>query len=363
MYATYSPEDNKLRLYPDSRLSKEDYDKVRAHGFIWAPKQELFVAPSWSPAREDFLKSFTGQDIEDEDTSLVQRAEQRAERFDSYSEHRNQDAANAQKAVHAIADNIPFGQPILVGHHSEKRARRDQERIHDGMHKAVVCWERAEYWTARAQGAIRAAKYKERTDVRARRIKKLEAEKRAHERNRKEAQECLTMWNSVSSLQDALVVAGRSDAGYLPVVLRDNGANWHAWDVLQPDGRRYEACPSKSVEEVQEAARRHYPHMVAYNDRWIAHLSNRIAYEKAMLADAGGTVADKNRPQVGGACKCWVRHGWCEIVKVNRVTVTVMDNWGNGGKDFARNIPFDKLVAVLSPEEYAEIKVRAQEVA
>ena len=36
--ATYSPEDNKLRIYPSSRLSKELYERVRASGFIWAPK-------------------------------------------------------------------------------------------------------------------------------------------------------------------------------------------------------------------------------------------------------------------------------------------------------------------------------------
>lgn len=35
--------------------------------------------------------------------------------------------------AHQIAEGIPFGQPILVGHHSERRARRDQARIEAGM--------------------------------------------------------------------------------------------------------------------------------------------------------------------------------------------------------------------------------------
>ena len=78
--ATYSPEDNKLRLYPDYRLDKEDYLKVKAAGFIWAPRQELFVAPAWSPSREDFLLKMCGE-IGDEDTSLTERAEERAERI------------------------------------------------------------------------------------------------------------------------------------------------------------------------------------------------------------------------------------------------------------------------------------------
>lgn len=38
--------------------------------------------------------------------------------------------SRAARAQHdAIADHIPFGQPILVGHHSEGRARRDHERM------------------------------------------------------------------------------------------------------------------------------------------------------------------------------------------------------------------------------------------
>lgn len=59
---------------------------------------------------------------------------------------------------------------------SERRARKDAERIENGMRKAVRMWETADYWKSRAAGAIRHAKYKERPDVRARRIKTIEFE-------------------------------------------------------------------------------------------------------------------------------------------------------------------------------------------
>jgi hypothetical protein len=49
--ATYSPEDNKLRLSATSRLDAETYARVKAAGSSWAPKQEIFVAPMWTPAR------------------------------------------------------------------------------------------------------------------------------------------------------------------------------------------------------------------------------------------------------------------------------------------------------------------------
>lgn len=167
--ATYSPEDNKLRLHSLTRLDAELYARVRAAGFIYASKQELFVAPMWTPSREDLLIELCGE-IGDEDTSLVDRAEQRADRFEDYSEKRADDAERARDYVASIADNIPLGQPILVGHHSERHARRDAAKIENGMRRAVQMWETSKYWTDRAAGAIRHAKYKERPDARVRRI-------------------------------------------------------------------------------------------------------------------------------------------------------------------------------------------------
>ena len=71
--ATYSPEDNKIRLYASSRLDAETYARVKAAGFVWAPKQELFVAPKWTPAREDLAMELAGE-IEAEEMTLAERA-------------------------------------------------------------------------------------------------------------------------------------------------------------------------------------------------------------------------------------------------------------------------------------------------
>jgi len=54
-----------------------------------------------------------------------------------------------------IADGIPFGQPILVGHHSERHARRDQARIHSGMRKGVEEAQKSEHHTSKAAGIER----------------------------------------------------------------------------------------------------------------------------------------------------------------------------------------------------------------
>ena len=89
-----------------------------------------------------------------------------ADRFVDYKDKRIGDAERAHEAVSRIADNIPIGQPILIGHHSERHARKDAERIDNGMRKTVKMWHTAKYWEERAKGALRHAKYKELFGVR-----------------------------------------------------------------------------------------------------------------------------------------------------------------------------------------------------
>ena len=354
--ATYSPDDNKIRITPFSRLPKEIYERVRAKGFIWAPKQEIFVAPMWTPGREDLALELCGE-IGDEDTSLTERAEERADRFENYSDKRAAEANRTAEAVKELADGIPLGQPILIGHHSEKRARRDAQKIENGMRRAVKLFETSEYWTRRAAGAIRHAKYKELPAVRARRIKKIEAERRKIERDKVDAEIWLGRWSKEGlTLEQARAFANycRLNATYKNADGSQHDLGWSAYNVLLPDGERYERCPAMTPEQVAEVAKTVYPKVIARAVRWLNHFDNRLAYERAMLADSGGLASDKKGPEKGGAVKCWVscdRGTWLYIVKVNKISVSVLDNWGNGGRNFPRLVPFDKLKAVMTAAE------------
>jgi hypothetical protein len=352
MNATYSPDDNKLRLYSSSRLDPELYARVRAAGFIWAAKQGLFVAPAWTPQRDDLLTELCGE-IGDEDTSLGERAEDRAERFEQYREHRAEDAEHAHAAVSRIADNIPLGQPILVGHHSERHARKDAERIEDGMRRALKMWETSKYWESRAAGAIRHAKYKERPDVRARRIKGLEADVRRQERTKADAERTIRLWTKLHE-PDSLNKKDGTPSTFLERAVyisgHTNGSPFRVYSELL-DGKM---TPEEAQRLTLEAARG----QIAWADRWLQHLANRLTYERAMLADAGGTVADRTGPEVGGAVRCWAapRGGYAYIQKVNKVSVTILDNWDNGGRNFTRTIPFDKLAKIMTAAEVQEAR-------
>jgi SAM-dependent methyltransferase len=359
--ATYSPEDNKLRLYPESRLDKETYERVRGAGFIWAPKQELFVAPAWTPSRESLLIDLCGE-IGDEDTSLVDRAEDRAERFEDYSDRRREDAAAAHKQVEAIAGGIPLGQPILVGHHSERHARKDAERIETGMRRAVKMWETANYWKQRAAGAVRAAKYKELPGVRARRIKGLEADKRSHERDIERAETFTKAW-SVSlewdpevrrlTREQARAIANYDNAcSSMSYSLKDYPRNPPAsqyegamglWSALGDTDEQAIITP----EQARDFALRSHAATIRHANRWLQHINNRLDYERAMLEEQGGTAANKFDMQPGGRI---LRRGeWLVITKVNKRSgvvnsVSVLGHW-------ASTVPVDEIKDYQPPAE------------
>lgn len=320
MTATYSPDDNKLRMSSVSRLDKETYVRIKALGFRWAPRQKIFVAPMWTPAREDVLLELCGE-IGDEDTSLRDRAAERAERFETYSDKRATDGDRAYTSVKRLTDGIPLGQPILVGHHSERHARKDAERIDHGMRKAVKMWETSEYWRHRAADAVAHALYKELPAVRARRIKTIETDKRKMERNKDTAQRFLTLWSQPDlTHEQALRIANQGDCHLNLKRKEGDRQDWSyrpsAYDALT-NGSPSLYAP-RTLEEVIAAAKYAYPKTIAWCDRWLTHYNNRLTYERAMLGEQGGTVAGNigHTFEVGG--RVLARGEWVTILRVNR---------------------------------------------
>ncbi len=362
--ATYSPEDNKLRLYPSSRLDSATYERVKAAGFKWAPRQELFVAPMWTPAREDLLMELCGE-IGDEDTGLVERAEERADRFEDYSDKRAHDASAARNAVQAIGQRFEFGQPILVGHHSERKARKDAERMENGMRRAVQMWETSEYWKQRAAGALRHAKYKELPAVRHRRIKGLEADKRKQERSKQEAEMWLKLWLECEAEQDAelqkavaLRIAGMCWL-HLPRKEGDREDWSHtptAYDAL--NGSHSNLYAPRTLAEVIEAAKKTYPATVAHCDRWIAHYENRIAYERAMLDEQGGLKAEGFDIQPGG--RVLVDGEWLVVMRVNKKGGQINSVTTNARYVRVRGIEEIKDYRAPTEEDAAKVKKAAK---
>jgi Domain of unknown function (DUF3560). len=78
------------------------------------------------------------------------RLEERHARYLARSEKAAQASSDAYAKALAMADVIPFGQPILVGHHSETRDRNYRERIDNTFRKAVELDAKAKHYALKA---------------------------------------------------------------------------------------------------------------------------------------------------------------------------------------------------------------------
>ncbi|AQS39803.1 protein of unknown function (DUF3560) [Shewanella psychrophila] len=79
------------------------------------------------------------------------RIDAKKDRFEARASKANEQSNLFYQASRDRASHIPFGQPILVGHHSEGRARRDADRIWNDMGKSVQAQQKAEYLEGRAE--------------------------------------------------------------------------------------------------------------------------------------------------------------------------------------------------------------------
>jgi hypothetical protein len=112
-----------------------------------------------------------------------ERRERRAERLCEWAAKRAAKSEAAFDRAHDVAGQIPLGQPVLVGHHSERRHRRDLARIDAAMEAGVEHGRMADRMSQRAgniEAALEASIYDDDPDAIERlrgRIAALEAER------------------------------------------------------------------------------------------------------------------------------------------------------------------------------------------
>lgn len=313
--ATYNICDDKLRASFDERLSPEDYKAIRAAGFSFWHGSKLFVS-KWSVTAEDHLIGL-GFEIDDDDAP--DDVEARVSRFSTYAANAENSAESASNYAHSLVEGIPMGQPILVGHHSERGHRATLKRCDAATRRALNESERAAYWNDRVAASIRHAKFKERPDLIARRILGMEKDERKYTKELTDKRKAELM---ARAFCDAKYKAER--------------------DQIEFDKEAYRAAFAHS-----------WAGHCAFYQRWLEHVQNLLAYQRELYKQSGGTATDRNKPQKGGAVRCWAspRGGWSYVQKVNKVTVSVFDNWGNGGPNFSRTIRLSDIRAVMSLDE------------
>ncbi|MCC5468020.1 DUF3560 domain-containing protein [Pelosinus baikalensis] len=161
------------------------------------------------------------------------KQEARKERYMQLADKAQQESNVAHSTARKIGSFIPFGQPILVGHHSEKRHRRDIAKIENNMRKAVALTDKAKYYSDKAASVGKGGISSDDPSA----IQKLKEQLQAAERN----QEIMKAANKAIKKGDdaALRKLGFTDSqivelkkpdymgrvGYAPFSLTNNNAN------------------------------------------------------------------------------------------------------------------------------------------
>lgn len=305
--ATYSPEDNKLRLYV-GRVPRDEYEKLRAEGWTSTPKQNCNFVATWTPTRRDTALEYAGI-IEDEDMGPDERAADRAERFGGYRDKRTFEATGH-------ADRYDAG-PTAHGYQSQARAERAAARYDRIASRACDSWSKAEYWQRRTAGVISHALYVSSPDVRMGRIKTLEAELRKCRASITQCQKRYDSWAKIASEPDpekqkklAVYFANNShDVGSYPHPV--TGKIESLWRLLEPYDNEYPA-----ITGAQAAALWLSDHTRPADETdWTEHYALRLAYENQMLEAQGGRLAHVEI-EPGG------KIGGKLILKVNKSSAT-----------------------------------------
>lgn len=305
--ATYSPEDNKLRLYV-GRVPRDEYLALKAEGWTSTPKQGCDFVAHWTPERRDTAISYAGV-ITDEDQGPEERAADRAERFSGYLGKRMDEATGH-------ADKYDAG-PQVHGFQNYAKAVKAADRHDRSATHACDAWEKAEYWQRRTAGVISHALYVSSPAVRMGRIKVIEAELRKYTKARDEYATKYNRWLACSEMTDT----PQQDALARKLAYVEHG------DYIHPrTGRKSYLYDHAVIEEGRnddaltgaELCALWLSRHSAPSDKqgaWETHYNLRLAYENQMLEAQGGRAAMVEM-EAGG----WL--GKHQIRKVNKSPAT-----------------------------------------
>jgi hypothetical protein len=303
-----------LRLYSPSPPDPGLYQQAKNFGFAWSDKLNAFVAPKWTPEREDFLIALCGG-IGDELADLVN--------------HAKPDAAS--------------------GRRSDARCSSAAHDLDDDARREALVWRSSEYWVQRATAATCFGPISTILPAQVRWIKVLEADKRRQEELRSWSQRFLNMWrqNAVTLAQARAIAKGDR----LHVPLDGDQAGPSVWVGLVRGCVSLDQARAVSI-KAHEAA-------IARAERWIDHYEKRLAYARAILAQTSDPYPRGTLPEVGGACQFSESADgkWSYIRRVNKVSVTVLDTWDGGAHTFPSTIPFGRLARLMSPVEVESARI------
>lgn len=216
----------------------------------------------------------TPRPMEDAEADRAERMDDRADALRNKADRKGSASAARWDAAREIADGIPMGQPILVGHHSERRHRRDLQRMDSHQRASIELEKEADDAARGAASAEKHMAYRENPRVTLRRIKALEAERRGVQRN-----------------LDGYTRNFRNNAGEI-----------YMQDVTEPAEGRWREQQLLLAADLDEKIR-----------YWQAHVDKEIA-------EGRFNPVDLKAIKPGDEILYWNK--WRTVIKVNKVTVS-----------------------------------------
>ena len=135
----------------------------------------------------------------------------RKARFEERAATASAESASTYNRARSMAQSIPFGQPILIGHHSESRDRNFRNRIHNTFGKAFAAQDKAEHYAQKAASVGTGGISSDDPDA----IKKLRAELESAEKSQermKAANKAIRANKTPETQVAALVALGFTEA-------------------------------------------------------------------------------------------------------------------------------------------------------
>jgi len=153
-----------------TRPAAETLAALRSAGWRWSSYRSSWNHPSRS--------AVVPAGIEVQDGGEVEYSAERADRLAARAESARAAGEAALSRGSALVEGIPLGQPILVGHHSERRHRRAVERSHAATAKGVELLDVARDLERRAESSRLRHEEAATAPAIARRIDRLRADER-----------------------------------------------------------------------------------------------------------------------------------------------------------------------------------------
>ena len=292
--ATHNKATGWLSILFPCKPSFEILQGLKAQGFRYEPYSRRWRA-SYTTSREDHLKTLAGKI---EEINITPNYAAKAEHAEDMAAKHEEKSDRLYETEHKLGDVIPFGQPILVGHYSEKADRNFRNRLLNMSLKAHDEHEKAAYYQEKAERLK--DKVTEDPGAIYRRIKKLEADKRKMERE---------------------LEAGETEEGTI----------YYSGHISE-----------KRKEDVK---------------RWIAFYDSRLEVEREKYKASGGIAADNQQFKLGDIV--YTRFGVGAIATISKKTARIKFEgqcgiYENGKGESLLSV--DDIKQKLTPEQIEKYK-------